>query len=228
MRARSNQVIEHVKTWSEKEPDFEFNVSQSHLFSMVELAYSFPKRSRALISSIKIMLASDNLVSSVILSRALTETIAMGVFYLSEMKRLAEKGDLERLEEKFIKFYAGVRDEKIQPIHTQDGIRFLEKIDIAYFTQLSKKYPNLKEAADLPSVSRTYGLLSEIAHPNGTGTQLLFPASDILGTPHEGKEIKSKLLFACEASIWQCHHLVRALKDFQSYPQIYRNQFLEK
>jgi hypothetical protein len=238
MAARADQVKADVADWAKRSPAFAFDPSGSHLFSVMELAYSFAKRAHELITVIERLLASRDLVASVVLARALTETVGAGHLYVSDMRRLIAAGDLGRLEARFMKFYMGQRDMEIGPVHVLDALRHLEEVDNAYFAHLESRHSAfkamtalLKEAAGSPEiaarelalrVSRNYALLSEVAHPNGLGTQFLYPAP---GTSFDG-DLRPRLTFLCKVAIWQCHHLVRALRETAELPEAYRRAFL--
>jgi hypothetical protein len=232
MAARSLQVTTELADWAKRKPTFDFDPNGSHLFSILELAYSFAARSSELVSVIEDLLEKGTLVPAVILARALTETVGVGSLYVADMLRLASAGNLEALETRFTKFYAGQRDADIGPVHVLDGIRHLEKVDDQHFQKLAAKNPFLKAVSKLigigfagseVSVSANYAMLSEVAHPNGLGTQFLFPAPD---TPAFEKEFREKLEFLCRVAIWQSHLLVRALRETEEFPVLYRKAFL--
>jgi hypothetical protein len=239
LRTRSAQVEAQLAAWASRTPSLQFDAKGSHLFSMMELAYSYPKRAHEIANVIRLLLERSHIVPAVIMARALTETVAAGTLYLADMVRLVASGDLNRLEARFMKFYSGIRDHDIGPVHVLDAIRHLEKIDEAYFEDLSMRYPLLDEIKKriinateeqgasseftLPLVSRNYALLSEVAHPNGLGTQFLYPAPD---TPYDGKSLRQRLSFLCEAAIWQAHHLITALGRAETLPEEFRVKFL--
>jgi hypothetical protein len=240
MQARMAQVKTQLSAFAQKSPAFTFNPAGTHLISMMELAYSYAKRADELVVVIECLLKSAELVSGVVLARALTETAAAGTLYVSDMRRLIAAGDLRRLEDRFKKFYAGVRDTDIGPVHVLEAIRHLEAVDNAYYSSLESRYPALKEVmARLVTasgessdeavqqlalrVSRNYALLSEVAHPNGLGTQYLYPAPD---APIDEGHLRQRLAFLCGAAIWQCHHLVTALAQAENLPDDYRAAFL--
>jgi hypothetical protein len=62
-----------------------------------------------------------------------------------------------------------------------------------------EKAQSFKESA---SIRNTHDSLSEISHPNGLGTQFLYPAADI---PENGKAV-ARYRFMTDEAIWQTHH----------------------
>ena len=68
------------------------------------------------------------------------ETVAMGCLYLHDMERLIAAKDHDRLESRLGRFYAGVKGEKIEPVHVMDAMRHLEEADAAYIEYLDRKY----------------------------------------------------------------------------------------
>ncbi len=240
LAARAAQVEAELAGWGARSPYFSFDPSDTHLFSMMELAYAYPKRAAEFGRVIRSLLEGQQLVPAAVMARALTETIAMGCLYLNDMQRLVAAGDLGRLEARFKKFYAGVRDQEVTPIHVLDALRHLEKIDEAYFNELATRHPILAIAKRmlpqappastttavenaLPLVSQNYALLSEVAHPNGTGTQYLYGVPD---PRFDDRALRDRLSFLSVAAIWQCHHLVRALRQAESLPGDFQAKFL--
>lgn len=234
MAARLKQVTAELRHWAKEKPAFDFDGSGSHLFSIMELAYSFAARSSDLIAAIEGLLKQGALVPAVILARALTETVGVGSLFVADMFKLMAAGNLEALEARFKKYYLGQRDAEIGPVHVLDGIRHLETVDHEHFQNLAGKSPILRAAVDAfgidfkgseVSVSANYALLSEVAHPNGLGTQFLFPAPD---TPAFDRDLRHKLEFLCRVAIWQSHLLVRAMRRTKEFPELFRASFLAK
>lgn len=237
---RLQQIERDIAAWARKKVEVKFDYSGTHLFSMMELAYSYAKRCDDLASSIRQLLSQNRIVAATIVGRALIETIATGCFYIHEMHRLIELGDRNRVDDRLRRFYAGVKGHSIEPVHVMDAIRHLEKVDGDYVTYLDQKYgvftkmikqlrpaaesgspPNPREAL---SVMRNYDELSEVCHPNGTGTQFLYPDQ----TNETEIVIKSRERFrsAAVTAIWQCNHLLRALIRADELPELYKQKFL--
>jgi hypothetical protein len=237
--ARAAQVEVELEEWAKRVPTFDFDPSGTDLFSLMELAYAFSKRAAEFSRVIRNLMADQQLVPAAIMARALTETVAMGCLYLHDMERLTAAGDQEKLSARLMKFYAGVREHDIKPVHVNDAMRHLEKIDEAYFNDLATRYPLLAYAkaararqappaqtADdegLPLVSRNYALLCEVAHPNGLGTQYLYGVPD---PRFDGRALRDRLAFLSVAAIWQCHHLMRALTRGESLPENFKAKLL--
>jgi hypothetical protein len=118
--SRLEQIEHDLQSWATKPITFSFDPSDTHLFSMQELARSFAKRAIDLGQAIRSLVAQDRIVPSTVLARALIETIGMGCLYLHEMGRLIARGDRARLEERFHRFYAGIKGHSIEPVHVMD------------------------------------------------------------------------------------------------------------
>jgi hypothetical protein len=148
MEVHATQVKSDVADWTKRSPEFAFDPSGSHLFSIMELAYSYAKRAHELIAVIERLLESGDLVASVVLARGLTETVGAGHQHVSDMRRLVTAGDLDRLEARFMKFHAGQRDAQVGPVRVMDALRHLEEVDNAYFAHLGSRHPALKALTD--------------------------------------------------------------------------------
>ena len=194
-------------------------------YSVLELAYSIPKRAHDIISAMKLGILNDQVVPVVILARALIETTATGCLFYDRMEKHLGKTDHERLARDFIKFYAGGRLEGApKGFHTNDGLRHLEQIDSIYFAKISKASSQVVEALkDNAGVLKLYDELSEIAHPNGLGLQYLYPAEDA----EDPKNVKERYRHLVGAAVWQCHHIVRAMTNFSNFDQRYNDAFPE-
>jgi len=232
LRRRWPELLERIRRtetelalWARRAPD---PALEGELIAMMEMLYSYPKRADDLASSAKAMMHLRRLTPAVILSRALIETVAMGCFYVHEMKRLIAAGDAEALQAKFGKFYAGRLGEEVSPVHVNDGLRFLEKLDNAEDRSAAEARLEAEAEAlggldlsDPKFVETSYGLLCEIAHPSCIGTHLLYPAP---GGP-DIAEPKQRLEFAAELAIWQAHYLLEALEEGELIPTLYRKAF---
>lgn len=237
---RSEQVERDLNAWAQKPIDFSFDPFDTHLFSMIELARSYAKRYADLAKAIRLLIANDQLVPATILARALVETIAVGCLYLHDMDRLIAAGDLEKLYERFKRYFAGAGKCEIRPIHVNDGLRYLEKVDAKYYNYLDEKYGTFskliesiagpseedsqKRLSELISVMSAYDALCEVSHPNGTGTQLVYPA-DGEEDANVGPALQ-RLRTAALVTIWQGHHLLRALENNAELPERFRSKFL--
>jgi hypothetical protein len=119
-----------------------------------------------------------------------------------------------------------------------NAMRHLEKIDADYVAYLDQKYGLLTVAAKITSsdrkvtpedvraalsVLKNYDLLSEIAHPNGTGTQFLYPDT---GEPSPlADQLRHRYKHASLAAIWSGHHLLNALAGLDALTESYRRAF---
>ena len=236
--ARIKQVEQDLRSLAEKPINISFDPKGTPLFSMMELARSYARRCVDLADAIHLLLAKDQIVPATVLGRALIETVAMGCLYLHDMGRLIAAKDHDRLESKLARFYAGVKGRKIEPVHVMDAMRYLEKVDAAYIEYLDGKYgvftllmEMLKASGEdvdesfgeKVSVIRTYDLLSEVSHPNGTGTQFLFP--DESNETEAVTEARTRFRSASHMAIWHGRHLVAALEQLADLPERYRTEF---
>ena len=236
--ARIEQVERELRTWAEKPIDFSFDPKGTPLFSMMELAHSYARRCVNLADAIRLLLSENQIVPAAILGRALIETVAMGCLYLHDMGKLIAAKDHDRLESKLARFYAGVQGQTIKPVHVMDAMRHLNKVDAAYVEYLDRKYGMFTRIMEMlrasgkgvddgfgeaVSVIRTYDLLSEVSHPNGTGTQFLFPDES-----NEAKTVaaaRTRFRGTSLTAIWHGRHLVAALEERADLPERYRSEF---
>ena len=205
---------------------------------MMELAHSYARRFVDLADAIRLLLAKNHIVPAVVLGRAFIETVAMGCLYLHDMGKLIAAKDQDRLESKLARFYAGVKGQKVNPVHVMDAMRHLDKVDAAYVEYLDRKYEvftRFMEMLKVPgedvdesfgeilSVVRTYDRLSEVSHPNGTGTQFLFP--DASNETEAVAAARTRFRGAALTAIWHGRHLVAALEQRADLPERYRTEF---
>lgn len=140
-----------------------------------------------------------------------------------------------------MKYIAGMKGRDPGPVHIMDAIRHLKKLDENYLDYLGAQYPFMEkmltsvmgtenEGLDLGgvkkflSVIKLYDELSEVAHPNALGTQMLFPCEDNKHIIYP--ELKKKFEFYCSSSIWHGHHLLRALGESNDVAEQYRLRFV--
>jgi hypothetical protein len=236
---RVEQIERDLASWAEKPIDFSFNPEGTPLFSMEEQLRSYPKRYCDLASAIRVLLAAEKIVPAAIVGRALIETVAMGCLFLHDMARLIESGASDRVEARLTRFFAGMKGAQAEPIHVMDAMRYLEKVDAAYVSFLDQKHglqelveklrgssgaTDKRSIQEILSVLRNYDELSEIVHPNGLGTQFLYP-----DPVNEGPAVvQARLRFghAAAIAIWQGHHLLAALNANTDLSQHYRLRFL--
>ncbi len=236
--ARIEQVEQDLRSWAEKPIDISFDPKGTPLFSMMELAHSYARRCVDLTDAICLLLARNHIIPAAVLGRALIETVAMGCLYLHDMGELIAAKDHDRLESKLARFYAGVRGQKIEPVHVMDAMRHLDKVDAAHIEYLDSKYgvftrfmevlkargEDVDESfGETVSVIRTYDLLSEVSHPNGTGTQFLFP--DESNETEAVAAARTRFRGASLMAIWHGRHLVAALEQRADFPERYRTEF---
>ncbi len=238
--ARIEQVERELRAFAEKPISFTFNPSGTTLFSIMELRQSYAKRCVDLADTIRSLVSQSRIVPATVIGRALIETVAMGCLYLHEMRRLIDAGDLERLEARHTRFYAGIRGKSVEPVHVMDAMRHLEKIDGNYVAYLDQKFGvftlaieklkatgqdlDVNDVRELLSTMKNYNDLSEISHPNGLGTQFLYPDSS--NENDAVAMVRVRYRVTSLSSIWQCHHLVRALGESEDLPERYKATFM--
>lgn len=236
---RIAQIEADLKAWAGKRVEFSFDPSGTDLFSIVELSHSYARRSVDLADSIRLLLGEGRVIPATILGRALIETVGMGCLFLHDMNRLIAAGDRPRIDVRVKRFYTGVKGGTVEPVHVMDAMRHLEKVDGEYVEYLDSKYglfalaveaskrqgaKNSKDPREVWSALKNYDFLSEVSHPNGAGTQLLYPDS---GEPSpQADELRQRFRHASLMAIWQCHHLLNALEGLTTLPDNYKRAFL--
>ena len=232
-------IEQNLRAWADKRVEFYFNPAGTNLFLIHELAHSYARRAVDLAASIRLLLKEQRIVPATILGRTLMETVAMGCFFLHEIDRLVATGDRARVNERVERFYAGVKGSGIEPMHVMDAMRHLEKIDADYVAYLDQKYglltmaakimsgdqkPTPEEMQNALSAMKNYDMLSEIAHPNGTGTQYLYP--DTTKSAPDADTLRHRFRQASLGAIWSGHHLLKALEGLDALTENYRQRFL--
>lgn len=205
------------------------------VYSLIELAWSYPKRAHDLIEGMRTLMLADRLVPSIILARALVETIAMGRYFIERIEAALAAGDFAKLEAQFLRFYAGskIGNAPIKSVHINDALRDLEEADLRYLSYLVDKHPKLWKALgsdpvtvfrERASLLKTYDKLSEISHPNGLGTQYLYPAADA----PDNTETIDYFKYMTGAAVWQGHHLLTALARTTTLPDRFVTTFPDR
>lgn len=200
-RARYRQIEADLRQFAIQELEFDFDLSGSHLFSLMELRQSYARRAVDMVDAVFALLDTDRIVPAATLGRALIETVAMGALFLDDMAACIRSCSKERLEMRLTRFYAGMSGRDPKPVHVMDAIRHLQKIDAEYVAYLDGKFgtftavdrlrgalangAEVRGHAEVLSMMRVYDELSEIAHPNGTGVQYLYPDPS-----NEGEDVK--------------------------------------
>jgi hypothetical protein len=241
-KGRIEAIEKDIQEWADKPIDFSFDPSGTGLFSMEELGRAFAKRAADFSKSIRMLLANGHIIPATVVGRALVETVSMGCLFLHDMDKLVAAGDVARFDARLQRFYAGVKGKSVEPVHVMDAIRYLEQIDAEYVQYLDNKHNMFALAEKIAkirgheltkeeffqklSVMKNYDLLSEVSHPNGTGTQFMYgqpgPADE------QAERLRKRFHQASLMSIWACHHLLVALKKNEDLPERYRAAFLNK
>jgi hypothetical protein len=235
---RIEGIEQDLHSWTAKSVEFTFDPSGTDLFSIMELSLSYAKRCADFASSIRLLLQDDHLVPATVIARALIETIGIGCLFLSDMDRLIAAGDRERLHLRVKRFYAGTKGSGVEPVHVLDGIRHLEQLDKAYVKYLDDKYgfvtrfieiikrtrPDIPDVYKILSVIKNYNDLSEVAHPNGVGTQFMYP--DPTNENETFDKARDRFRNASVLAIWQARFLITALEQGADLPDRYRTAFM--
>ena len=238
---RRRQIIEEMTAWAEKVVSFSFNVRGTHLFSFKELAYSFAKRFVFLSVSIRRMIEEKNVVAAGILARSLIETIGIGCLFSSDINKFIAQADQEKFDARMMKYLAGRYDGEVKPVNVMEGIRHLAKLDEKYMESLFAKRPKelniLRESLSAKSDEELmekmkerispithYNFLSEITHPNGFGTQILFP--DESNKHLFADELHAQCKSYSLAAILQGTYLISALEETEGFDERYRQAFM--
>lgn len=229
MTARLEMIEKDISVWASKAVNIEFPISGTPIFSMIELALSFPKRCDDLCKATHLLLENNRTIPATVTARSLIETIGIGCLYIDDLERLIDLGDNTKLEARFLRFYAGSGQADIKPIHVMDAIRHLNVIDIEYFDALFEKKEIIdllvkfgiiddgsfdKSKRDNLSIVRSYDLLSEVTHPNGFGTQYFY--HDETYPKEEVEKYRQLYGSRCLISCWQMHHLLRKLEKLDN------------
>lgn len=237
VEARYRQIEEDLRKFAFEEMRFEFDPNGTHLFSIMELRQSYARRSVDFLESIYLLLEADKIVPAAIIGRSLIETVAMGSLFLSEMKECVQSANLERLELRLARFFAGITGRDPKPIHVMDAMRDLDKLNADYVKYLDDKHGlfsafekmlhptgeggQTEKYVDMLSMMRVYDALSEIAHPNGTGVHYLYP--DPQNEDDRVKDTRNYYRQLAVSATWQCRHLLRALEETKDLPGHYRS-----
>lgn len=237
-RERFRQIEAALREFADGRLQFDFDPSGSHLFSLMELRQSYARRAVDLVDAIFALLDLDKIVPAATLGRSLIETIGMGTLFLHDMSANIAARNKERLDLRLTRFFAGVNGRDPKPIHVMDAMRHLERLDADYVAHLDARFGLFsavdklmaekgipaRKHSELLSMMGVYDQLSEIAHPNGTGVQYLYP--DPSNENEEVQRVRSLYKRQAVASVWQCKHLLKALEDTRDLPTRYREAFL--
>lgn len=237
---RRRGVVEALRKLADDPISFTFNPQGTQLYSIEEVKRAYARRFVSMSESSQLMMQGGDVVSAVILARALIETVAVGCFFASELERLIKAGDLDNFDKKITRFLVGSSTGEVKRIHINDALRHLHEIDQKYLTYLWDKYPDMKvvlskltqgkvsdpQLDDMKaaiSITSNYDLLSEIAHPNGLGTFYIYGQPENRDEAFEHAEARLRSLV--EAASWQGHHLESALNKVRTSSKEYLRKF---
>jgi hypothetical protein len=97
-----------------------------------------------------------NMLGSILLARALLETIAISEFIADELKQLVSDKKINDIDELINKQLFSTKNE----VQIAEGWRFQARSILTYIDKFDKHVAGIRE---------TYDFLSEICHPNGSG-----------------------------------------------------------
>lgn len=229
--ARLAHIEEQIAEWDGRKLLLK-DCSSMDSYSVLEFAYSIPKRLNDILRAMRPAVQASQIVPVTILGRSLLETTAIGCLFLNRMETSLATKNYAKLASDFIKFYAGGRVDgnPVKGFHTNDGLRFLGRVDVAYFEKIiikpTKATPQIAkkmndEYRETAGVIKLYDDLSEIAHPNGLGLQYLYPADD---APSQEK-VRSHYKHLAGISVWHCQHALAALKKFETFDERFNAAF---
>lgn len=238
---RIQRIEKQILDIAKSDIEFNFNPQGTNLYSIEETKRSYAKRIISLKDASISLLNDKKYVAASIIGRAIIETVAMGALFMDEIERLIRAGNAENFENKILRFIVGGSGSDQKPVHVNDALRHLEKLDQEYFDYLWKRHPLLKsiyqkimdrtdgdlDASDAYSVIsaiKNYDFLSEFAHPNGLGTQFIFPSDD--NETDTVKLLRQKLAYQARAAVWQGHHFVSAYQRAETSSENYRTKFM--
>src|SRR5690348_11971083 len=105
MEARYQKVEAEIRAAAASPIIFDFDIQGTQIFSMMELAQGYARRSVQFIDALKSMLVADQIVAATVVARALLETVAMGCLYIHDMEATIEAKNFERFDARFERFY---------------------------------------------------------------------------------------------------------------------------
>lgn len=239
---RLKDVYSEVKNWGDRPIEFNFDPSGTQLFSVEEMKRSFCRRFIDLADSTSRLLEENRVVSAAIVARAQIETVGMATFFMHELSRMTQKGDLEAFERRVSQFLGGSADGGgiAKRVHVMDAMRHLDKLDHAYVEYLWAKYPvmksffnasdefkslgiEIKDVVSRISAMKNYDTLSEFVHPNALGTFFIFGQPKDKGPAEEGTiELLRRMT---GAATWQGHHMITALNAAEGWSDEYFRKF---
>lgn len=226
-KKRLDEIKLNFQELSQVSIPFVPNGKEDQLFKIFELSKGYVFRICDFIEAIELLLDKNILIPTISVSRHLIETTAIACLYFNKLKIAYESDDFQAFDKQFMRFYAGMRNQDVKPIHVLDGIRYLEKIDNKYIKYLQKKHQGFDEAIDNIakihnrkatiddvtsnlSVMKHYDFLSEFAHPNAAGTHMVYPSYISDFTDHY--ELIARLKFSCRSSIWMTQHFFEEME----------------
>lgn len=202
------------------------------VFRMMELSLGYLRRIEELITAARHMQKLNLVVAGTIVGRAIIETSAMCAYYELRMNKHLENNDYDSLESDFLRFYSG---SKIAKEGTQ-AINVLTAIDRTS-ENLSKEHEKLitenlhlieydiatdmKNYKDNSSLRSTYNKLSEVSHPNGLGTHVLYPFI----ASNESKFVYDYFEMMIELSIMEARHAANSFERMIETPSKFAQIF---
>ena len=225
---RISGIFQGVHRWSNLPIKFSRDPAGTNLYSIEETKRAYCRRFANFASVAGNLVHDRQELAACVIARAQIETVAMASFFVSELSRLIRAGNKEHFNAKVERFIIGsaLKGAHQQPIHVNDALRHLKKLDEAYVKDLWIRYPALTQSLSqilLPekppvgaedvvstvSAIKNYDILSEVAHPNGMGVFFMFGQPEDEGV--EQIQVRSLLANVIQAATWQGHHMLTAL-----------------
>lgn len=135
---RLNNVYSDIKEWGDRPIEFKSDPRGTQLFSIEEMKRSFCRRFIDRADSAGRLLEENRVVSAAILARAQIETVGMATFFVDEVSRMTQQGNLEAFERRVAQFLGGRVDGGgvAKRVRIMDAMRHLDKLDLAYVEYL--------------------------------------------------------------------------------------------
>jgi len=221
---------------------FSFDPRGTPLYSIEETRRSYARRFLEIAASAKSLVGQDQIAAGAILARSIIETTGVACLFVAEMERLIVAGDPQKFDEKINRFLIGSSVGEIKPVHVNDALKHLAKLDQNYTEYLWKNYPvfeaflqtlsdqnqndiDLNYLLAEISITKNYDILSDVAHPNGPGTFFLF------GQPENADEnierFNEFLKHLVHTAMWHGRHMVQALETSQDIAVRYAHRFMK-
>ena len=235
-------IFREIQEWGNRPIEFSQDPRGTNLYSIEETKRAYCRRFIQLAITSDGLLEDGQTIVASIVARAQIETVAMAAYFVHEVSRLIRAGSLKHFNDKIERFIIGssLEGSKQRPIHVNDALKHLQKLDNEYIRYLWTKHPIMKKLSseifsnqDQPvevedvmatvSVIKNYDILCEVTHPNGLGTFFLLgqPENDSVAQ----RQVHSLLTNLTKSATWQGHHMLDALNGTVDHSDNYFDMF---